>query len=413
MKPKRRPRTYDHRLIQLVHDTGDITIATGLGLPRSTAAGWTRRAPCLVTSAPGLDHSTADLRARVAKLEARVCRLMAVLRIVFALVRVLRPDLARMRIPEGRDKSRLLRAIDRAHGVRGLRRLLHAFGLSPSRLSTWRRAALTCELDDQPSCPNSSPHQLTVDEVLTIRDMITSPDNRHVPTGQLAMLAQRLGRVIASPTTWYRLVRKYGWRRPRLRIHPEKPTEGIRASKPNEIWHVDTTVIRLLDGTRAYLHAVIDNFSRRILAWRVHDRFDAGNTAAVLIEAGRAVERSESRPTVLADGGVEDDNGAVDKLVSSGMLRRLLAMTETRFSNSLIEAWWRVLKQPMALSAPARLGREGPRPGRLLRRRAQLEAPAFRLPGTDAERDLLWDGRRRPGQARRRPAGPRAGLVSV
>jgi len=32
------------------------------------------------------------------------------------------------------------------------------------------------------------------------------------------------------------------------------------------MWHIDTTVIRLLDGTRAYLHAVIDNFSRRI--WR-------------------------------------------------------------------------------------------------------------------------------------------------
>jgi putative transposase len=47
---------------------------------------------------------------------------------------------------------------------------------------------------------------------------------------------------------------------------------------------------------------------------------------------------------VLADGGVENYNGAVDELVSSGMLRRLLAMTEIRFSNSLIEAWWRVLK---------------------------------------------------------------------
>src|SRR5262249_60025240 len=32
-------------------------------------------------------------------------------------------------------------------------------------------------------------------------------------------------------------------------------------------------VIRLLDGTPTYLHAVIDNFSRRILAWRVADTF--------------------------------------------------------------------------------------------------------------------------------------------
>ena len=35
---------------------------------------------------------------------------------------------------------------------------------------------------------------------------------------------------------------------------------------------------------------------------------------------------------------------AVDELVESGLLNRLLAMTEITFSNSLIESWWRVLK---------------------------------------------------------------------
>ena len=73
----------------------------------------------------------------------------------------------------------------------------------------------------------------------------------------------------ASPSTWYHLVRQYGWRRPRVRVHPAKPKVGLRTTGPDEMWHIDTTVIRLLDGTRAYLHAVIDNFSRRILAWRV------------------------------------------------------------------------------------------------------------------------------------------------
>jgi transposase InsO family protein len=53
------------------------------------------------------------------------------------------------------------------------------------------------------------------------------------------------------------------------------------------MWHIDTTVIRLLDGTRAYLHAVIDNFSRRILAWRVADTFSPVNSVAVLVEASR------------------------------------------------------------------------------------------------------------------------------
>jgi len=31
---------YDHRLRNLVQRTGDVTVATNLGVPRSTAVGW-------------------------------------------------------------------------------------------------------------------------------------------------------------------------------------------------------------------------------------------------------------------------------------------------------------------------------------------------------------------------------------
>ena len=102
------------------------------------------------------------------------------------------------------------------------------------------------------------------------------------------------------------------------------------------------TLIRLLDGTRAYIHAVIDNFSRRILAWKVMPSFDPGNTAELLLTA--SANLTDETPTLLADGGVENFNSAVDKLVDSGILKRLLAMTEITFSNSLIESWWRSLK---------------------------------------------------------------------
>ena len=110
------------------------------------------------------------------------------------------------------------------------------------------------------------------------------------------------------------------------------------------MWHIDTTVIRRLDGTRAYLHAVIDNFSRRILAWRVADTFAPVNSAAVLLEASRGATPSARAPLVLADAGVENVNAQVDELVTAGVLRRLLAFTELKFSNSMIEAWWRSLK---------------------------------------------------------------------
>jgi len=192
------------------------------------------------------------------------------------------------------------------------------------------------------SCPRSSPQQLTRAEVETIKGMVTSEEYRHVPTGTLALLAQRLGKVFASPTTWYKLVRLHKWRRPRLRVHPSKPKAGIRSSAPNEIWHVDTTLIRLLDGTRTYLHAVIDNFSRRILAWKVSTSFDPSTTAELLLSAAGGIV--DEKPTLLVDGGVENFNTAVDELVDSGLLQRLLAQTDISFSNSLIESWWRAIK---------------------------------------------------------------------
>jgi putative transposase len=88
---------------------------------------------------------------------------------------------------------------------------------------------------------------------------------------------------------------------------------------------------------------VIDNFSRRILAWRVADSFAPVNSVAVLVEASRATP-SETTPVVLADAGVENVNAQVDELITAGVLRRVLAFTDLKFSNSMIEAWWRALK---------------------------------------------------------------------
>ena len=73
---------------------------------------------------------------------------------------------------------------------------------------------------------------------------------------------QRMGRVFASYETWCRAIRRYKWNRPRRRIYPANPKVGIRAEGPGQLLRVDVTVIRLLNGTRAFLYAVQDNFSR-------------------------------------------------------------------------------------------------------------------------------------------------------
>ncbi len=65
---------------------------------------------------------------------------------------------------------------------------------------------------------------------------------------------------------------------------------------------------------------------------------------AVLLDASRGATPSDTTPVVLADAGVENVNAQVDALIVTGMLRRVLALTELKFSSAMIEAWWRSLK---------------------------------------------------------------------
>jgi hypothetical protein len=116
-----------------------------------------------------------------------------IIRLLLVLIRVLGVGLDRTRLPEGMAKARLLRAIDRSLDSLSLRGALKVLGLSPSRYHKWRQSELRCGLDDQISCPRSTPSRLTTNEVLSIKEMAESPDYRHIPSARLALLAQRIG----------------------------------------------------------------------------------------------------------------------------------------------------------------------------------------------------------------------------
>jgi hypothetical protein len=291
-----------------------------------------------------LDSDASELRAQIVRLENRVRMLLAIERLMFCVFRISGVRLDGDRVPSGEGKTKLLSAIEHARTSLKLTVVLRLIGLSPSRHYAWTKRQTECLLDDRSSCPRSSPGQVTATEIRSMHDMATSPEHRHMSVRTLALHAQRLGRVFVSAGTWLRLIRERGWRRPRTRVHPASPKQGVRATKPNEYWHIDVTIIKLLDGTKVYLHAVIDNLSRRILAWKVALRLEPQNTCAVLVEAGKTLPPEEDPATVVADSGVENVNGAVDALLGLGRLRRVLAQVEVDFSNSMIEAFWRSMK---------------------------------------------------------------------
>jgi len=108
---------------------------------------------------------------------------------------------------------------------------------------------------------------------------------------------------------------------------------------------LDVTIIRLLDGTRAYLHAVIDNYSRRILSWTLEEQLGSGGTCRILSEAVVQLKHCPERTIVVADSGSENVNEAVDDLLDHDDLTCVLAQVGITFSYSMIEAFWRPWKR--------------------------------------------------------------------
>ena len=74
----RSQKTYDHRLRDLVRRTRDVTQATSLGVPRSTAAGWLRQPDRSTITIDVLSNDARDLHAEIIRLRRRVQKLRAV-----------------------------------------------------------------------------------------------------------------------------------------------------------------------------------------------------------------------------------------------------------------------------------------------------------------------------------------------
>jgi putative transposase len=336
-------RAYDHRIKEQIIHSGDPELFPELEIPRSTAVSWIRRGVGEIVSLVPADGGEPALRERIAKLQGRVAMLTAVLRLVLALLRVSGFSLERSRVPDAAGKRRLVGAVERARQAMPLSAALRVLRLSSARYHVWVRAEEVCRLDDRPSCPRSMPQRLTYAEVEVIGGMVQSTEHRHMSIRGLALHAQRIGKVFAHPATWGKLIRERGWGRPRLRLHPAKSKIGLRTAAPNDAWHIDVTIIRLLDGTKAYVHAVIDNFSRKVLAWTVAGRLDPMNTHGVLTRAAGNLPAS-TKADVFMESGVENLNGDVAPLFDGSALHRVIAQIDVSFSNSMIEAWWRSLK---------------------------------------------------------------------
>jgi putative transposase len=159
----------------------------------------------------------------------------------------------------------------------------------------------------------------------------------------------RLQHYAVGPKRVRRLLRAMGlmavYPKPRLSLNPLEHKrfpyllKGLAIVRPNQVWSIDITYIRLRGGF-VYLVAVLDWFSRYVLAWELSISLEADFCVAVVERAMAA-----QRPEILnSDQGVQFTSAPFQAPLLAAQVRLSMDGRGRAFDNIFVERLWRTVK---------------------------------------------------------------------
>lgn len=152
-----------------------------------------------------------------------------------------------------------------------------------------------------------------------------------------------------GPKRVRRLLRAMGlmaiYAKPRLSLNPSADQrfpyllKGVAIVRPNQVWSTDITYIRLRGGF-VFLAAVLDWYSRYVLAWELSITLEADFCVGIL-ERALAVQRPEIFNT---DQGVQFTSAAFQAPLLAAHVRVSMDGRGRAFDNIFVERLWRSVK---------------------------------------------------------------------
>ena len=127
--------------------------------------------------------------------------------------------------------------------------------------------------------------------------------------------------------------------------HPENKIypyllRDLEVTHPNHVWSTDITYIRLAKGF-AYLTAVIDWYSRKVLSWQISNTLDRGFCIDCLEEA----IRKYGKPLIFnTDQGSQFTSNAFTDLLKTNDIQISMDGRGRALDNIFVERLWRSVK---------------------------------------------------------------------
>lgn len=166
-------------------------------------------------------------------------------------------------------------------------------------------------------------------------------------------LTDRCGFSVSEPTV-FRYLKRKGWIRPREeRGFPAGPEYRVKTKRPNQMWQTDATYLLVKNWGWYYLISVLDDYSRRILAWRLQPAQDADAFSEVVEEACAATGMDgvpvRHRARLLSDRGPALISRAFGEYLETKGLRHIFASPYHPQTNGKIERFHQSLKEKTRL----------------------------------------------------------------
>ena len=125
--------------------------------------------------------------------------------------------------------------------------------------------------------------------------------------------------------------------------------KGLEIKRPNQVWAIDITYIPMAKGFM-YLTAIIDLYSRYIVAWDVFNTLHAETTLSVLQQA----IRRHGKPEIInSDQGSQFTCALWTEFADNEGIKLSMDGKGRATDNIFIERFWRTLKQDYVYLRPA------------------------------------------------------------
>lgn len=329
-------KKYEDQIKEMVIRSGDPEIFPNLKIPRSTALYWIKNSKKKIrVNKISIEDSVNNIITNLKK-ELEVERAKNIF--MSSLLAQLNGVKEKYSHPKNKETIvALVIKFSRWISIEKLCKLIH---LQSSKFYTFKLEVLDCERIGFKKCKLLAANQMTFKEQSIIYDLLHEKSLRHLSIKRLQYYAFRKGLITCGYDTWRKYALIFNKGRITKRKKRKRERQGIRASKTNQIWHIDITEFKLSDEKKAYLQVIVDNFSRKVLTWSLSHNKDESLSIKTMLDSLRQVQPD----TIMSDAGGENIGFKLNSIYTGYDIRHQIAKKDTSYTNSMVESFFYILK---------------------------------------------------------------------